>query len=72
LVRVRPEVSVRTEKLSVNLPEAARLVGVSKPVIYRAVKEGAIKTFRPWAKGDRRVAVQELHRWAGITPGDAA
>ena len=63
---------MREETLSVKLSEAARMVGVSKPVIYRAVKEGTIKTFRPWAKGDRRVALQELYRWAGISPGDAA
>lgn len=49
----------------VTVAEAARIVGYTRPVLYRAIKEGALKTWRPHARGDQRIHLDELHRWAG-------
>jgi hypothetical protein len=34
-------------------------------VLYAAIKEGSLKFWRPWARGDMRVNLDELYRWAG-------
>lgn len=50
---------------SVTVGAAARLVGLQKAVLYEAIKEGSLKTWRPWARADLRINLDELYRWAG-------
>jgi len=55
---------VEDSQRSFTVSEAARIVGVTKPVIYRAIEEGRLITWRPWSKGDQRINIDELNRWA--------
>jgi excisionase family DNA binding protein len=50
---------------SVTVGRAAAIVGLSKPLLYAAIKEGSLKAWRPWARGDLRINLDELERWAG-------
>ena len=52
-------------KTSVTVGKAATLLGLSKPTLYAAIKEGSLKAWRPWARGDLRINLDELYRWAG-------
>jgi excisionase family DNA binding protein len=52
-------------KSSVTVGKAAALIGLSKPMLYAAIKEGSLKAWRPWARGDLRINLDELYRWAG-------
>ena len=53
------------QKTSVTVGKAAALVGLSKPMLYAAIKEGSLRAWRPWARGDLRINLDELYRWAG-------
>ena len=60
---------------SVTVGKAAELVlGSSnkKPILYRAIKEGTLKAWRPWSRGDLRINLDELERWAGRTSASTA
>jgi excisionase family DNA binding protein len=59
---------------SVTVGQAAKLLSLQKAMLYAAIKEGTLKAWRPWAKGDLRINLDELHRWAGgpRTTNDAA
>jgi excisionase family DNA binding protein len=57
---------------SVTVGRAAAIVGLSKHVLYAAIKEGTLKAWKPWAKGDLRINRDELNRWAGNTTSSAA
>ena len=52
-------------KPSVTVGKAAAIVGLSKPLLYAAIKEGSLKAWRPWARGDLRINLDELNRWSG-------
>ena len=54
-------------KSSVTVGKAAALIGLSKPMLYAAIKEGSLKAWRPWKRGDLRINLDELYRWAGHT-----
>jgi len=34
-------------------------------MVYNAIKNGSLKAWRPWARGDQRINLDELYRWAG-------
>jgi excisionase family DNA binding protein len=46
-----------------NLTEAAAIAQVSRDVLYRAIKHGALSVWRPWERGDPRIDKAELERW---------
>lgn len=50
---------------SLQVGQAAAYLGLSKRMIYDAIKEGTLKAWRPYARGDLRINVEELDRWAG-------
>jgi excisionase family DNA binding protein len=52
---------------SLTVGSAARLVGLRKAALYEAIKEGNLKAWRPWSRGDLRINVDELNRWSGRT-----
>jgi excisionase family DNA binding protein len=54
---------VSTEPISFTVPQAARLVGLTPPVLYKAIKEGRLKVWRPWSRGDMRVNREHLEEW---------
>jgi excisionase family DNA binding protein len=60
------------QKASVTVGKAAALVGLSKPMLYAAIKEGSLKAWRPWARGDLRINLDELDRWSGKSDSAAA
>jgi excisionase family DNA binding protein len=41
--------------LSYTVPEAARIVGVTPPTLYKAIESGRLKAFRIWERGDQRI-----------------
>lgn len=59
-------------KTSVTVGKAAELVGLPKAILYAAIKEGSLKFWKPWSKGDKRINLDELDRWAGKTTSTAA
>jgi excisionase family DNA binding protein len=52
---------------SVTVGKAAALVGLTRAMVYNAIKDGSLKAWRPWARGDQRINLDELYRWAGHT-----
>lgn len=50
---------------SFTVGKAAALVGLQKAILYEAIKEGSLKAWRPYARGDLRINLDELRRWAG-------
>jgi len=52
-------------KTSFTVGKAAQMVGLPKAILYSAIKEGSLKAWRPWSKGDLRINLEELDRWAG-------
>jgi len=54
---------------SVTVGKAAALVGLSRTMVYNAIRDGSLKAWRPWARGDQRINLDELYRWAGKATG---
>ena len=50
---------------SFTVGKAAALVGLDRWVLYEAIKDGSLKTWRPHARGEMRINLDELRRWAG-------
>jgi excisionase family DNA binding protein len=50
------------EPIAVSVPEAGRLLGVSRPTVWRLVMSGELPSF--WiGEGRRLVRVCDLHAW---------
>lgn len=57
---------------SLTVGKAAAVVGLQKAVLYAAIKDGTLKAWRPWARGDLRINLDELSRWAGNSNSPSA
>ena len=57
---------------SVTVGNAAALVDLNKRVLYDAIKDGSLKAWRPWSRGDLRINLDELARWSGRDPNTAS
>lgn len=48
-----------------TVTEAAAIAEVSRPTIYRAIKEGCLPTWRTWSRGTQRINKRDLLAWMG-------
>ncbi len=55
-------------KKSFSVGEAADYLQLSRRIIYDAIKEGTLKSWRPYSRADQRINIDELHRWAQLAP----
>jgi excisionase family DNA binding protein len=62
---------VDSDRISFSVPEAAQLVGLTPPVLYKAIKEGHLRFWRPWSRGDMRVSREHLEEWFNRERKDA-
>jgi len=51
---------------ALNLLQASRRAGVSRPTLYRALKAGALRSFTPYAGGNQLIPEGELARWMSV------
>lgn len=59
---------------SVTVPKAAEIVfgdRNKRQLVYHAIREGSLKAWRPWARGDLRINLDELNRWVSGTKSAA-
>lgn len=54
---------VNSDRISFSVPEAARLVGLTPPVLYKAIREKRLRFWRPWSRGDMRINREHLQEW---------
>jgi excisionase family DNA binding protein len=54
---------VDEQKKHYSIAEAAAVAQVSREIMYRAVKHGAIKTWKPWERGVQRIYKEDLEDW---------
>lgn len=55
--------SEQEERKHFSIPEAAAIAQISRDIMYRAVKFGAIPTWRPYANADQRIYKEDLEAW---------
>jgi predicted site-specific integrase-resolvase len=46
-----------------TISEQARRAGVSRQLLYRAIRAGALKTFVPYRGGNQRITDGEIAKW---------
>jgi excisionase family DNA binding protein len=46
-----------------SIGEAAAIAQISRDIMYRAVRAGAIPTWRPHATADQRIFKEDLEAW---------
>jgi hypothetical protein len=51
------------EGRALNITEAAKRAGLSRPVLYAAAASGALRVFVPYDGARQRVTERELSRW---------
>jgi len=51
------------QKSNFTISEAARHVGVSRPIIYNAIYDGSLVAWKTWSRGSLRIRVEELNAW---------
>lgn len=55
--------SEQEERKHFSIEEAAAVAQVSRDLMYRAVKFGAIPTWRPHARANQRILKEDLEAW---------
>jgi excisionase family DNA binding protein len=56
------------QRLALSPREAARLLGINRRHIYRAVKSGDLVAYRPGGAMASRIMVADLERWVRSSP----
>jgi excisionase family DNA binding protein len=51
------------ERKHFSIGEAAAIAQISRDIMYRAVKNGAVRTWRPYANADQRIYREDLEAW---------
>lgn len=51
------------ERKHFSITEAAAIAQISRDTMYRAVRFGAIPTWRPYANADQRIYKEDLEVW---------
>ena len=46
-----------------TITEAARIAEVSRPLLYRAIQDGSLRTWRTWSRGTVRIHKEDLEAW---------
>lgn len=55
--------SEQEERKHFSIEEAAAVAQISRDIMYRAVKLGAIPTWRPYANANQRIFKEDLDAW---------
>jgi excisionase family DNA binding protein len=51
------------QKPHLTITEVMQIVGVSRPLVYRAISDGSLRTWRTWSKGHIRIRREDLDAW---------
>jgi excisionase family DNA binding protein len=57
-----------SERISYKVSEAAKVAGVSRYVLYDAIRAGDLRAWQPNPRGDRLILAEDLRAWVTRFP----
>ena len=61
------------DKPNFTITEVAKIVGLTRPIVYKAIEDGSLRAWRTWARGTLRIRREDLDAWvSGKTTRSAA